>query len=149
MRKFSLVEFSIDHPKLVVVLSVVLALLFMKQFPKMRRFPAALVDGQTLYGGGHRQDARRIFPIVRFWGWQPLRRSGARLPPSRNDSFNYIQRKQDIPVGFRSTHCVCLSEWKAEIHPKASQTIFETHAPSEILTITRDSNHILVDYKRA
>jgi uncharacterized protein len=36
MRKFSLVEFSVDHPKLVVILSVVVTLLFMTQFPKMR-----------------------------------------------------------------------------------------------------------------
>ncbi len=36
MRKFSLVEFSVEHPKLVVVISVVLTLLFMTQFPKMR-----------------------------------------------------------------------------------------------------------------
>lgn len=36
MRKFSLVEFSVEHPKLVVFLSVVLSLLFMTQFPKMR-----------------------------------------------------------------------------------------------------------------
>ena len=36
MRKFSLVEFSVEHPKLVVFLAVVLSLLFMTQFPKMR-----------------------------------------------------------------------------------------------------------------
>ncbi|MCL4475957.1 MAG: MMPL family transporter [Nitrospirae bacterium] len=36
MRKFSLVEFSVEHPKLVVVLSVLITLLFMTQFPKMR-----------------------------------------------------------------------------------------------------------------
>ncbi len=36
MRKFSLVEFSVDHPKLVVILAVVVTLLFMTQFPKMR-----------------------------------------------------------------------------------------------------------------
>jgi predicted RND superfamily exporter protein len=37
MRKnFSLVEFSVEHPKLVVVLTVILTLLFMTQFPKMR-----------------------------------------------------------------------------------------------------------------
>ncbi len=36
MRKFSLVEFSVEHPRLVVVLSIVVSLLFMTQFPKMR-----------------------------------------------------------------------------------------------------------------
>jgi predicted RND superfamily exporter protein len=36
MRKFSLVEFSVEHPKLVVVLSVLITMLFMTQFPKMR-----------------------------------------------------------------------------------------------------------------
>ncbi len=36
MRKFSLVEFSVEHPKLVVVLTMILTLLFMTQFPKMR-----------------------------------------------------------------------------------------------------------------
>jgi predicted RND superfamily exporter protein len=36
VKKFSLVEFSVEHPKLVVVLSVFLTLLFMTQFPKMR-----------------------------------------------------------------------------------------------------------------
>jgi predicted RND superfamily exporter protein len=36
MRKFSLVEFSVDHPKLVVIVSIVVTLLFMTQFPKMR-----------------------------------------------------------------------------------------------------------------
>ena len=36
MRKFSLVEFSVDHPKLIVFLSVVISLIFMTQFPKMR-----------------------------------------------------------------------------------------------------------------
>ncbi len=36
MRKFSLVEFSVDHPKLVVILSIVITALFMTQFPKMR-----------------------------------------------------------------------------------------------------------------
>ena len=36
MRKFSLVEFSVNHPKLVVVLSILVTLLFMTQFPKMR-----------------------------------------------------------------------------------------------------------------
>ncbi len=36
MRKFSLVEFSVDHPKLVVILSIIVTLLFMTQFPKMR-----------------------------------------------------------------------------------------------------------------
>jgi predicted RND superfamily exporter protein len=36
MRKFSLVEFSVEHPKLVVILSVIVTLAFMTQFPKMR-----------------------------------------------------------------------------------------------------------------
>ena len=36
MRKFSLVEFSVNHPKLVVILSVIVTLAFMTQFPKMR-----------------------------------------------------------------------------------------------------------------
>lgn len=36
MRKFSMVQFSVEHPRLVVVLSVVLTLLFMTQFPKVR-----------------------------------------------------------------------------------------------------------------
>jgi predicted RND superfamily exporter protein len=36
MRKFSLVEFSVDHPKLVVVLSIIVTLAFMTQFTKMR-----------------------------------------------------------------------------------------------------------------
>jgi len=36
MRKFSLVEFSVEHPKLVVILSVLITMLFMTQFPKMR-----------------------------------------------------------------------------------------------------------------
>ncbi len=36
MRKLSLVEFSVDHPKLIVVLSVVLTFLFMTQFTKIR-----------------------------------------------------------------------------------------------------------------
>ncbi len=36
MRTFSLVEFSVEHPKLIVLLSVILTLLFMTQFPKMR-----------------------------------------------------------------------------------------------------------------
>ena len=36
MKKFSLVEFSVNHPKLVVVLSILVTLLFMTQFPKMR-----------------------------------------------------------------------------------------------------------------
>ncbi|MDA8240649.1 MAG: MMPL family transporter [Nitrospiraceae bacterium] len=36
MRKFSLVEFSVDHPKLVVILSIIITLAFMTQFPKMR-----------------------------------------------------------------------------------------------------------------
>jgi len=36
MKKFSLVEFSVEHPKLVVVLSVLVTMVFMTQFPKMR-----------------------------------------------------------------------------------------------------------------
>ncbi|OGX05732.1 MAG: hypothetical protein A2Z88_10975 [Omnitrophica WOR_2 bacterium GWA2_47_8] len=36
MKKFSLVEFSVDHPKLIVVLSVVVTLLFLTQFPKIK-----------------------------------------------------------------------------------------------------------------
>lgn len=36
MRKFSLVEFSVDRPKLVVVLCVVITALFMTQFPKIK-----------------------------------------------------------------------------------------------------------------
>ena len=36
MKKFSLVEFSVDHPKLIVVLSVILTVLFLTQFPKVR-----------------------------------------------------------------------------------------------------------------
>ena len=36
MKKFSLVEFSVEHPKLVVVLSVLITMLFLTQFPKMR-----------------------------------------------------------------------------------------------------------------
>ncbi len=36
MKKFSLVEFSVEHPKLVVILSVIVTLLFMTQFPKMK-----------------------------------------------------------------------------------------------------------------
>jgi predicted RND superfamily exporter protein len=36
MKKFSLVEFSVEHPRLIVFLSVVLTLAFMTQFPKMR-----------------------------------------------------------------------------------------------------------------
>ncbi|MBP1734920.1 MAG: hypothetical protein H6Q53_1207, partial [Deltaproteobacteria bacterium] len=36
MRRFSLVEFSVEHPKLIVVLSVLITMLFMTQFPKMR-----------------------------------------------------------------------------------------------------------------
>lgn len=36
MRKFSLVEFSVEHPKLVVVLSIIVTLAFMTQFPKMK-----------------------------------------------------------------------------------------------------------------
>ena len=36
MRKFSLVEFSVDHPKLIVALSIILTVIFMTQFPKVR-----------------------------------------------------------------------------------------------------------------
>jgi len=36
MRKFSLVEFSVNHPKLVVVLCIIITLAFMTQFPKMK-----------------------------------------------------------------------------------------------------------------
>lgn len=36
MRKFSLVEFSVNHPKLVVILSIIITLVFMTQFPKMK-----------------------------------------------------------------------------------------------------------------
>ena len=36
MKKFSLVEFSVDHPKLVVVLCAAVTILFMTQFPKIR-----------------------------------------------------------------------------------------------------------------
>jgi predicted RND superfamily exporter protein len=36
MRKFSLVAFSVNHPKLVVVLSILITMAFMTQFPKMK-----------------------------------------------------------------------------------------------------------------
>lgn len=36
MRRFSLVEFSVEHPKLVVVLTVLITMLFITQVPKMR-----------------------------------------------------------------------------------------------------------------
>jgi len=36
MRKFSLVEFSVNHPKLVVILSIIITLAFITQFPKMK-----------------------------------------------------------------------------------------------------------------
>ncbi len=36
MKKFSLVEFSVNHPKLVVALSLLVTLAFMTQFPKMK-----------------------------------------------------------------------------------------------------------------
>lgn len=36
MRKFSLVEFSVEHPRLVVTLSVIITALFLTQFPKMK-----------------------------------------------------------------------------------------------------------------
>lgn len=36
MKKFSLVEFSVDHPKLIVFLSVIATFLFLTQFPKIK-----------------------------------------------------------------------------------------------------------------
>ncbi|HBR22456.1 MAG TPA: hypothetical protein DD713_07835 [Nitrospiraceae bacterium] len=36
MKKFSLVEFSVNHPKLVVILSIIITVAFMTQFPKMK-----------------------------------------------------------------------------------------------------------------
>jgi predicted RND superfamily exporter protein len=36
MKRFSLVEFSVDHPKLIVALSIILTLVFATQFPKVR-----------------------------------------------------------------------------------------------------------------
>ncbi len=36
MKRFSLVEFSVDHPRLIVALSIILTLIFMTQFPKVR-----------------------------------------------------------------------------------------------------------------
>src|SRR3990172_582417 len=36
MKKPSLVEFSVEHPKLVVALTIVLSVIFMTQFPKMK-----------------------------------------------------------------------------------------------------------------
>lgn len=36
MKKFSLVEFSVEHPKLVVILAIIISLAFMTQFPKMK-----------------------------------------------------------------------------------------------------------------
>jgi len=36
MRKFSLVEFSVGHPKLVVILTIVLSVIFMTRLPKMK-----------------------------------------------------------------------------------------------------------------
>lgn len=36
MKKFSLVEFSVKHPKLIVFLSILFTLVFMSQFPKAR-----------------------------------------------------------------------------------------------------------------
>ena len=36
MRKFSLVEFSVEHPKLIVILTIVLSVIFMTQFPKIK-----------------------------------------------------------------------------------------------------------------
>src|SRR3990170_4071442 len=36
MRKLSLVEFSVEHPKLIVLLAIILTLAFATQFPKMK-----------------------------------------------------------------------------------------------------------------
>ncbi len=36
MKRFSLVEFSVDHPKLIVFLSIAVTVLFMTQFPKIK-----------------------------------------------------------------------------------------------------------------
>lgn len=36
MKKFSLVEFSVEHPKLVVFLTIIITLVFMTQFPKIK-----------------------------------------------------------------------------------------------------------------
>jgi predicted RND superfamily exporter protein len=36
MKRFSLVEFSVRHPKLIVALSIIFTLVFMTQFPKMK-----------------------------------------------------------------------------------------------------------------
>jgi predicted RND superfamily exporter protein len=36
VKKFSLVEFSVDHPKLIVFLSVIVTFLFLTQFPKIK-----------------------------------------------------------------------------------------------------------------
>lgn len=36
MRKFSLVEFSVNHPRIVVVLTIIITLAFMTQFPKLK-----------------------------------------------------------------------------------------------------------------
>jgi len=36
MQRFSLVEFSVDHPKLIVVLSIIVTALFMTQLPKIK-----------------------------------------------------------------------------------------------------------------
>ena len=36
MKHFSLVEFSVDHPKLIVVLSLALSIVFLTQFPKIK-----------------------------------------------------------------------------------------------------------------
>lgn len=36
MKKFSLVEFSVDHPKLVIVLAILVTVVFMTQFPKIK-----------------------------------------------------------------------------------------------------------------
>ena len=35
MRKFSLVEFSVEHPKLIVLLTIIITLAFATQFPKI------------------------------------------------------------------------------------------------------------------
>ncbi|MBI5188027.1 MAG: MMPL family transporter [Nitrospirae bacterium] len=36
MRRFSLIEFSVEHPRLIVILAIIFTLIFMTQFPKMK-----------------------------------------------------------------------------------------------------------------
>ncbi|MEW6674929.1 MAG: hypothetical protein AB1348_02755 [Nitrospirota bacterium] len=36
MKKFSLVEFSVRHPKLILFLAIIFTFVFMTQFPKMK-----------------------------------------------------------------------------------------------------------------